>query len=88
VFNVSGEPLTALSHRQGVRRAAGLSVSGVIGPDHKHYEPIGRTLYAYAAVQAWAQAVEQAGTLETDAVAEALRASAPLQLDGETPPCA
>jgi branched-chain amino acid transport system substrate-binding protein len=37
------------------------------------YEPEGLTLYSYAAVEAWAQAVEKAGTFETDAVAEALR---------------
>lgn len=39
----------------------------------EHYEPIGNTLYTYAAVQAWAQAVEAAGTVKTDAVAAALR---------------
>ena len=38
------------------------------------YEPEGFTLYAYAAVQAWAQAVEEAGTLDTQAVIEALHA--------------
>ena len=37
------------------------------------YEPEGFTLYSYAAVEVWAQAVEKAGTLETDAVADALR---------------
>ncbi len=37
------------------------------------YEPEGGTLYTYASVQVWAQAVEQAGTLELDAVIEALR---------------
>jgi branched-chain amino acid transport system substrate-binding protein len=39
----------------------------------KHYEPDGATLLAYAAVQAWAQAVKKAGSLETDAVAAAFR---------------
>ena len=34
---------------------------------------MGYTLYAYAAVQVWAQAVEKAGTLELDAVIEALQ---------------
>ena len=29
------------------------------------YEPDGYTLYSYGAVKAWAQAVEQAGSLET-----------------------
>jgi branched-chain amino acid transport system substrate-binding protein len=36
------------------------------------YEPEGLTLYSYGAVQAWAQAVEKAGTVEPKAVAEAL----------------
>ena len=36
------------------------------------YEPLGYTLYAYAAVQVWAQAVEAAGSLDLDAVAEAM----------------
>jgi branched-chain amino acid transport system substrate-binding protein len=38
------------------------------------YEPEGLTLYAYAGVQVWAQAVEKAGTVEPKAVAEALQA--------------
>jgi branched-chain amino acid transport system substrate-binding protein len=37
------------------------------------YEPEGFTLYGYAVVQVWAQAVERAGRFEADAVAEALR---------------
>lgn len=36
-------------------------------------DPIGAELYAYAAVQAWAQAVEKAGTTAAAGVAEALR---------------
>ena len=36
-------------------------------------DPIGSELSAYAAVQAWAQAVEEAGTTEAAAVAQALR---------------
>ena len=36
------------------------------------YDPEGYTLYTYAAIQAWAQAVEQAGTTDLDAVIEAL----------------
>jgi branched-chain amino acid transport system substrate-binding protein len=36
------------------------------------YEPEGLTLYSYATVQTWAQAVEKAGTFESDAVAEVL----------------
>lgn len=37
------------------------------------YEPAGYTLYSYAAVQAWAQAVHQAGSLDSVAVIEALK---------------
>jgi branched-chain amino acid transport system substrate-binding protein len=36
------------------------------------YEPLGYTLYAYAAVQVWAQAVEAAGSLDLDAVIDAM----------------
>jgi branched-chain amino acid transport system substrate-binding protein len=36
------------------------------------FEPEGITLYSYAAIQAWAQAVERAGTFETRAVAQVL----------------
>jgi branched-chain amino acid transport system substrate-binding protein len=35
-------------------------------------EPEGYTLYTYAAIQAWAQAVEAAGSTEHDAVVKAL----------------
>ena len=38
------------------------------------YEPDGYTLYSYGAVQAWAQAVEQAGSLKPKAVFDALKA--------------
>jgi branched-chain amino acid transport system substrate-binding protein len=37
------------------------------------YEPEGITLQNYIAIQVWAEAVEKAGTLELDAVTEALR---------------
>jgi branched-chain amino acid transport system substrate-binding protein len=37
------------------------------------FEPLGYTLHTYAAVQAWAQAVEKAGVLDLDAVIKALR---------------
>jgi branched-chain amino acid transport system substrate-binding protein len=37
------------------------------------YEPEGYTLYSYGAVQAWAQAVEKAGSLKPEAVIKALR---------------
>jgi branched-chain amino acid transport system substrate-binding protein len=39
----------------------------------KNIDPEGYTLYTYAAVQAWAQAVEKAGTTNPQAVAETLR---------------
>ena len=38
-------------------------------------EPEGYTLYTYGAIQAWAQAAEAAGTLESDAVIAALRSN-------------
>jgi branched-chain amino acid transport system substrate-binding protein len=41
--------------------------------DHYSYEPEGFTLYAYAAVQAWAQAVEKAKTVDEAAVIKTLR---------------
>jgi branched-chain amino acid transport system substrate-binding protein len=39
----------------------------------QHHEPVAATLYAYAAVQAWAQATEKAGTTDPARVAEVLR---------------
>ena len=36
------------------------------------YDPEGYTLYTYAAIQAWAQAAEKAGSTDLDAVIEAL----------------
>jgi branched-chain amino acid transport system substrate-binding protein len=45
----------------------------VVGQFHAQgYEPLGYTLYAYAAVQVWAQAVAAAGSLELDAVIPAM----------------
>lgn len=41
--------------------------------DNASYEPQGKTLYAYAVVQAWAQAVEKAGSLDEDAVIKTLK---------------
>jgi branched-chain amino acid transport system substrate-binding protein len=38
------------------------------------YEPEGGTLFTYASIRVWAEAVEQAGTTQAMAVAEALRA--------------
>jgi branched-chain amino acid transport system substrate-binding protein len=42
------------------------------------YEPEGYTIYAYAAVQVWARAVEEAGTDNPTKVAEYLRLKGPL----------
>ncbi len=39
------------------------------------YDPEGYTLYTYGAIQAWAQAVEEAGTTDLDAVIEVLHNS-------------
>jgi branched-chain amino acid transport system substrate-binding protein len=41
--------------------------------EEEAYEPEGYTLYSYGAVQAWAQAVKQAGSLKPNAVINALR---------------
>lgn len=41
----------------------------------KGIEPEGYNLYTYGAIQAWAQAVEKAGTTDTPEVAKALRAN-------------
>ena len=41
--------------------------------EEEAYEPDGYTLYSYGAVQAWAQAVKQAGSLKPKAVIKALR---------------
>lgn len=40
--------------------------------DEDGYEPAGYTLYSYGAVQAWAQAVQQAGSVESSRVISAL----------------
>jgi len=67
---------------------AGEGTLGTFGPDprsfpaatsvvarfrDKGFEPSGYTLHTYAAVQAWAQATEKAGTLALDKVIESLR---------------
>ncbi|MCG8692531.1 MAG: branched-chain amino acid ABC transporter substrate-binding protein, partial [Minwuiales bacterium] len=41
----------------------------------QNYEPEGYTLYTYGAVQAWAQAAEKAGSVDTGAMIESLRAN-------------
>jgi branched-chain amino acid transport system substrate-binding protein len=45
--------------------------------DARQVDPEGFTLYAYAAVQVWAQAAAKAGTTDAHAVAAALKASGP-----------
>lgn len=70
--------------------AAGEGTLMTFGPDPKldaanaplveyfqsqNYAPEAYTLYAYAAIQAWADAVTKAGSLETDKVEGALRSS-------------
>ena len=70
--------------------AAGEGTLFTSGPDPRHfataqpvveqfrqtgYEPEGYTLYAYAAVQVWAQGVEKAGRLEPEAVVRSIRGS-------------
>jgi branched-chain amino acid transport system substrate-binding protein len=67
---------------------AGEGTLGTFGPDPRSYqaaasvvtrfrdkgfEPSGYTLHTYAAVQAWAQATQKAGTLAADKVIESLR---------------
>ncbi len=46
-------------------------VASIISEDA--FQPDGYTLYGYAAVQAWTQAVEKAGSIETKAVINSLR---------------
>ncbi|MCY4496480.1 MAG: branched-chain amino acid ABC transporter substrate-binding protein [Rhodospirillaceae bacterium] len=41
--------------------------------EEMNYEPEGYTLYTYAAIQAWVQAAESAGSLEPDAIKAALK---------------
>ena len=41
--------------------------------EEEAYEPDGYTLYSYGAVQAWAQAVQKAGSFKSDAVIKALK---------------
>ena len=68
--------------------AAGEGTRGTFDPDprarpaasevlgrfrERGFEPSGYTLHTYAAIQAWAQAVEAAGTLETERVISVLR---------------
>jgi branched-chain amino acid transport system substrate-binding protein len=64
-----GIPMTM--HMDAVRHPAATDVVAALKADGT--EPLGPELFAYAAVQAWAQAVESAGTTDGAKVAEALR---------------
>ena len=83
---VGGDTLTATDFWM-ITGPAGEGVLLTFGPDHREseaardvvdkfraqgFEPLGYTLYGYAAVQVWAQAVEKAGSLELDAVVKTL----------------
>jgi branched-chain amino acid transport system substrate-binding protein len=62
---LEGTVMVAMTDTRGRPEAA-----DVVAQFHAQgYEPQGTTLYVYAAVQVWAQAVEAAGSLDLDAVA-------------------
>jgi branched-chain amino acid transport system substrate-binding protein len=70
-------PLIAGPGLEGTLMAAPADMRGtpqaaeVVAQFHAQgYEPLGYTLYAYAAVQVWAQAAEAAGSLDLHAVTE------------------
>jgi branched-chain amino acid transport system substrate-binding protein len=66
---LEGTVMAAMTDTRGRPEAA-----EVVAKFHAQgHEPLGTTLYAYAAVQVWAQAVEAAGSLDLEAVADALR---------------
>jgi len=54
-------------------KSSGCAASVVARFRDKGFEPSGYTLHTYAAVQAWAQATQKAGTLALDKVIESLR---------------
>ena len=65
---VEGTVMAAAADMRGSPQAA-----DVVARFHAQgYEPLGYTLYAYAAVQVWAQAVAAAGSLDLDAVIAAM----------------
>jgi branched-chain amino acid transport system substrate-binding protein len=64
-----GIPMTM--YMDAVRHPAASDVVAAL--EAEGTEPLGPELYAYAAVQAWAQAVEQAGTTDAARIAEVLR---------------
>jgi branched-chain amino acid transport system substrate-binding protein len=65
---LEGTPMIAIADMRQSPRAAEV----VARFRAQSYEPLGTTLYAYAAVQVWAQAVEAAGSLDLNAVTEVL----------------
>jgi branched-chain amino acid transport system substrate-binding protein len=66
---VEGIPMTA--YMDAVRHPAAAEVVAALEADGQ--EPFGPELYAYAAVQAWAQAVDRTGTTDAAEVAGVLR---------------
>jgi branched-chain amino acid transport system substrate-binding protein len=65
---LEGTVMAAMTDTRDLPRAADV----VAQFQAQGYEPLGYTLYAYAAVQVWAQAVEAAGSLDLDAVIDAM----------------
>ena len=71
IAGAAAEGIPMTSYMDAARQPAAAEVvaaSRAAGTD-----PIGAALYAYAAVQAWAQAVERAGSIDAADVADALR---------------
>jgi branched-chain amino acid transport system substrate-binding protein len=62
--DITGTPLAVAADMRGQAQAAEV----VARFRAQGYEPLGFTLYAYAAVQVWAQAVTAAGSSELNAV--------------------
>jgi branched-chain amino acid transport system substrate-binding protein len=61
---LEGTVMAAMTDTRGRPEAA-----DVVAQFHAQgYEPLGTTLYVYAAVQVWAQAAQAAGSLDLDAV--------------------
>ncbi|HEX6115127.1 MAG TPA: branched-chain amino acid ABC transporter substrate-binding protein [Geminicoccaceae bacterium] len=65
---LEGTIMAAMTDTRALPEAAEV-VAQFRAQDH---EPLGTSLYAYAAVQVWAQAVETAGSLDLDAVMDAM----------------
>jgi branched-chain amino acid transport system substrate-binding protein len=65
---VEGTPMAAMTYTGNTTQA-----KDVVARFHEQgYDPLGYTLYTYAAVQVWAQAVEAARSLDLDAVLGAM----------------